>query len=71
MATMSEKPSNVIGPTLSRRQFIKAGGVLAVGFSFVGTELLKADTAKVLRSRTRLIQRWEVRGSRFIPITPC
>jgi nicotinate dehydrogenase subunit B len=46
MATMSEKPANVFGPTLSRRQFIKAGGVLAVGFSFVGTELLKGDTAK-------------------------
>ncbi len=46
MATMSEKPANVFGPTLSRRQFIKAGGVLVVGFSFVGPELLKADTAK-------------------------
>ncbi len=40
MATMSEKPANVFGPTLSRRQFIKAGGVLVVGFSFVGPELL-------------------------------
>ncbi|HUD65012.1 MAG TPA: molybdopterin cofactor-binding domain-containing protein [Candidatus Sulfotelmatobacter sp.] len=46
MATMSEKPANVFGPTLSRRQFIKAGGVLVVGFSFVGPELLKGDTAK-------------------------
>src|SRR5260370_39421952 len=46
MATMSEKPANVFGPTLSSRQFIKAGGVLVVGFSFVGPELLKGDTAK-------------------------
>ena len=46
MATMSEKPANVIGPTLSRRQFIKAGGVLAVGFSLAGPEFLKGDTAK-------------------------
>src|ERR1700693_5568895 len=46
MATMSEKPANVFGPMLSRRQFIKAGGVLVVGFSFVGPELLKGDTAK-------------------------
>ncbi|MGA2745086.1 MAG: molybdopterin cofactor-binding domain-containing protein [Candidatus Sulfotelmatobacter sp.] len=44
MATMSEKPGNVLAPTLSRRQFIKAGGVLVVGFSFAGTELLKGET---------------------------
>ncbi len=47
MATMSEKPSNVFGPTLSRRQFVKTGGVLVVGFSLVGPELLKGDTAKI------------------------
>jgi nicotinate dehydrogenase subunit B len=46
MATMSEKLANVIGPTLSRRGFIKAGGILVVGFSFVGPEILKGDTAK-------------------------
>jgi len=46
MATMSEKTTTVVGPTLSRRQFIKAGGVLVVGFSFAGPELLKGDTAK-------------------------
>lgn len=45
MATMSERPAN-LGPTLSRRQFIKAGGVLIVGFRFVGATLLNADTAK-------------------------
>jgi CO/xanthine dehydrogenase Mo-binding subunit len=45
MATMSERPA-VVGPTLSRRQFIKAGGILVVGFSFAGPELLKGHTAK-------------------------
>src|SRR5579862_10013495 len=46
MATMSEKPGSVFVPTLSRRQFIKTGGVLVVGFSLVGPEVLKGDTAK-------------------------
>ncbi len=46
MATMSEKPTNVFGATLSRRQFMKTGGVLVVGFSVIGTGLLKADTGK-------------------------
>jgi nicotinate dehydrogenase subunit B len=46
MATMSEKPGTAFAPTLSRRQFIKAGGILVVGFSFAGPELLKGDTAK-------------------------
>ena len=41
-----EKPMNAFGPTLSRRQFIKAGGILVVGFSFAGPELLQADAAK-------------------------
>jgi len=44
MATMSEKPGTAFAPTLSRRQFIKAGGILVVGFSFAGPELLKGDT---------------------------
>jgi nicotinate dehydrogenase subunit B len=46
MATMSEKPASVFGPTLSRRGFIKAGGILVVGFSFVGPDFLKGDSAK-------------------------
>jgi len=51
MATQSEKlttekTENVFGATLSRRQFIKTGGVLVVGFSFIGSGLLKADTTK-------------------------
>jgi nicotinate dehydrogenase subunit B len=46
MATMSEKPAKAFGPTLSRRQFVKAGGALVVGFSLVGPEFLKGDTVK-------------------------
>ena len=46
MTALSEKPANVFGPTLSRRQFVKAGGALVVGFSLVGPEFLKGDTAK-------------------------
>ena len=45
MASMSEKPAT-FGPTLSRRQFVKAGGALVVGFSLVGPKILKADAAK-------------------------
>ena len=54
MATMSEKPGNVSVATLSRRQFIKAGGILVVGFSFVGPELLRADSAKPVTFRNSL-----------------
>jgi CO/xanthine dehydrogenase Mo-binding subunit len=46
MATMSEKPAKAFGPTLSRRQFVKAGGALVVGFSLAGPEFLKGDTVK-------------------------
>jgi nicotinate dehydrogenase subunit B len=46
MATMSERPGNVFGAKLSRRQFVKTGGVLVVGFSLVGPELLKGDSPK-------------------------
>ena len=45
MATMSEKTGNAFGPTLSRRQFVKAGGALVVGFKLIGPGVLKA-TAK-------------------------
>jgi CO/xanthine dehydrogenase Mo-binding subunit len=46
MATMSEKTASVLGPTLSRRQFVKAGGALVVGFKLIAPALLKADSAK-------------------------
>jgi CO/xanthine dehydrogenase Mo-binding subunit len=54
MATMSEKPGNTFAPTLSRRQFIKAGGIFVVGFSFAGSELLKGDTAKAATMKNTL-----------------
>src|SRR5271154_1888515 len=54
MASMSEKPRSVFGPTLSRRQFVKTGGALIVGFSLVGPELLKSDTAKPARFKNSL-----------------
>ena len=67
MATMSERPLNVLTPTLSRRQFIKAGGVLVVGFSFVGPELLKADGTKPTTFKNSLDP---ALGSSWIEIHP-
>ncbi len=46
MATIREKPVNVFGATLSRRDFVKTGGALVVGVSLVGGELLKSTPAK-------------------------
>jgi nicotinate dehydrogenase subunit B len=54
MATMSEKPASDFAPALSRRQFLKTGGILVVGFSFVGPELLKGDTAKAATLKNSL-----------------
>ena len=46
MTIMRNKQVNVFGATLSRRQFIKAGGVLIVGGGLVGPNVLKGDGAK-------------------------
>jgi nicotinate dehydrogenase subunit B len=46
MATTSPRQASVVGSTISRRDFIRAGGVLVVGFSFVGPQTLKADAGK-------------------------
>src|SRR6516162_5267131 len=46
MTTMSERPTNAFGPTLSRRQFVKTGGALVVGFKLIGPGLLRGDAAK-------------------------
>jgi len=54
MATVSENPRSVVGPTLSRRQFVKAGGALIVGISLVGPEFLKGDTAKPVSLKNSL-----------------
>ncbi|HZC25098.1 MAG TPA: molybdopterin cofactor-binding domain-containing protein, partial [Candidatus Binatia bacterium] len=54
MATLSEKPAVVFSPTLSRRQFVKAGGALVVGFSLMGPELLKGDSPKAAMLKNSL-----------------
>src|SRR5262252_7960613 len=54
MATLSERPANVVGPTLSRRQFVKTGGALVVGFSLVGTEILKAAPSATPATRNTI-----------------
>ena len=54
MATMTEKPLNVFGATLSRRNFVKSGGALIVGVSLVGTELLKGAPLKAATLRNSL-----------------
>jgi len=54
MATMSEKPGTFVGPTLSRRQFVKAGGALVVGFGVVGPKILTADVAKTAAFKNSL-----------------
>src|SRR6516164_10409336 len=46
MTIMSERPTNAFGPTLSRRQFVRAGGALVVGFKLIGPGLLRGDAAK-------------------------
>jgi nicotinate dehydrogenase subunit B len=46
MSLTTEKPANAYQATLSRRQFVKAGGALVVGVSLVGAELLKSSPAK-------------------------
>src|SRR5579871_5178410 len=48
MATMSGNPRTGIGPTLSRRQFVKAGGALVVGFKVIGPGILKANAKPTL-----------------------
>jgi nicotinate dehydrogenase subunit B len=67
MAHISEKSGNAFGPTLSRRQFVKAGGILVVGFSFAGPEFLKADIAKPTTFKNSLDP---TLGSSWIEIHP-
>src|SRR5579883_1150056 len=45
MTTMTESTRDVMGATLTRRQFVKAGGALAVGFGLLGPEALKGAAA--------------------------
>jgi nicotinate dehydrogenase subunit B len=41
MATLNEKPVNVFGATLTRRQLVKTGGALLVGFGIAGAAVPK------------------------------
>ena len=45
MTTITESTKDVMGATLTRRQFVKAGGALAVGFGLLGPEALKGAVA--------------------------
>src|ERR1700733_12909509 len=44
MKIYAEKSKNVFGASLSRRQFLRAGGVLAVGINAVGARRALGDT---------------------------
>jgi CO/xanthine dehydrogenase Mo-binding subunit len=46
MANESNKPIDVFGATLTRRQFVKTSGMLAVGVSMVGPAGLRGDSPK-------------------------
>ncbi len=46
MSNQSNKPIDVFGATLTRRQFVKTGGVLAVGISMVGIAPLQGEAQK-------------------------
>ena len=54
MTTENEKLVSVYGATLSRRQFVKAGGALVVGVSLVGPDLLKGSASKVTSLKNSL-----------------
>ena len=54
MATRSSNSIDVFGATLTRRQFVKTGGMLAVGFSMVGAAPLKGDTPKATVAKNSL-----------------
>jgi nicotinate dehydrogenase subunit B len=54
MAMTSEKPGNVCGATLSRRQFVKTGGALVVGVSLIGSELLRSHPVKAAAFKNSL-----------------
>src|SRR5271166_3031980 len=53
MPTLNEKPVNVFGATLTRRQLVKAGGALFVGFGIVRADVPK-KSAKAAGSRNTL-----------------
>src|SRR5450631_2310456 len=54
MSTKSNSSTNVFGATLTRRQFVKAGGMLAVGISVAGVTTLRADSPKAAVAKNSL-----------------
>jgi len=46
MKTRNTNSIDVFGATLTRRQFVKTSGILAVGISVVGASPLRGDTQK-------------------------
>jgi CO/xanthine dehydrogenase Mo-binding subunit len=48
MTTENNNSIDVFGAALTRRQFVKAGGMLAVGISLVGTAPLRGQTASAV-----------------------
>jgi nicotinate dehydrogenase subunit B len=54
MATNGIKSIDVFGATLTRRQFVKTSGILAVGISVVGSAQLRGDTPKTAVAKNSL-----------------
>src|SRR5579859_6803245 len=54
MTTKSTKSIDVFGATLTRRQFVKTSGILAVGISVVGPARLRGDTPKASVAKNSL-----------------
>jgi len=54
MAIRRSNSIDVFGATLTRRQFVKTSGILAVGVSVVGTAPLRGDTPKVALAKNSL-----------------
>jgi nicotinate dehydrogenase subunit B len=54
MATKRTKSIDVFGATLTRRQFVRTSGILAVGISVVGPARLRGDTPKASVAKNSL-----------------
>ena len=54
MSTKRAETTDVFGATLTRRQFVKTSGVLAVGISVVGPARLRGDTPKATVAKNSL-----------------
>ena len=54
MANKSNKPIDVFGATLTRREFVKTSGILMVGISMAGPAHLKGETPKSPIARNSL-----------------